>query len=119
PAPESYMFLSLFFTVTLGLAMVFYFSVGRRVISYLIADWLIFWSALGAVATLQCVLLELKQLPAVSRALFSSAVIFALIAVVVSRGRVTIATLRALRVVVVGQDGVAADAPPTIRWTVK
>jgi len=73
--------------------LLFYFSLGRTVGVYLIADWLILWGALGAVVTFELALLELSKFTVLSRAVFAILLAVAMVSVVVSRLRSSLEVL--------------------------
>jgi hypothetical protein len=116
---EAYAYLSLFFLAVLGLSMVFYFSLGRRAGCYLIADWVVFWGALGTVVTLDLSLCELSHFSLLSRAGLGVIVTFALIIVFGSRIRATRDILREMSKPVVPPVQGVVGAPSVLRWSVK
>jgi hypothetical protein len=115
PSADTYVYLNLFFVAVLGLALVFYFSLGRRLWIYLIADWLIFWGAFGVVVGVDLALLEMMRFSAFSRGVFGGLVTLALAAVARSRIRSTLTLLRDLANVSAQQALTQAGR----RWQVK
>ena len=75
------------------MALLFYYGLGRRLIVYLLADWIIFWGAVGAVLTFALALLEIVDVPVGARSLFALLVGVALLVVIISRVRSAIANL--------------------------
>lgn len=114
PSADTYIYLNVFFIALLGLALLFYFSLGHRLGVYLIADWLIFWGAFGVVFSFDLALLELTKFSALSRAVFAILVTLALVAVAWSRIWSTIRLLRNLAAL-----GAAQLLPQGRRWQVK
>jgi len=119
PSAEAYAYLSLFFLATTALSMVFYFSLGRYAGCYLVADWLVFWGALGTVVTLNVGLCELSQFPRFSRVALGLMASSALIAVFQSRVRATRDTLREMIKPVAAPVVGVIGASPVLRWIVK
>jgi hypothetical protein len=114
PSADTYVYLNVFFIALLGLALLFYFSLGRRLGVYLIADALIFWGAFGVVFSFDLALLELTKFSALSRAVLAILVTLALVAITWSRITSTITLLRARATL-----GVAQLLPQGQRWQVK
>jgi hypothetical protein len=113
PSADTYTYLNVFFIALLGLALLFYFSLGRSVGVYLIADWLILWGAVGAVVSFELALLELSKFTVLSRAMFAILVTLALVSVGVSRLRSSLEVLRAR-----ASRGVAELLPAGHGWKV-
>lgn len=116
PSAGVYAYLGVFFIAILGLALLFYYGLGRRLLVYLIADWFIFWGAVGAVLTFALALLEITDIPAWSRGLFAALVGFALLVVIISRVRSARMNLESVIHPTVTNKELLAPAP---RWQVK
>ena len=127
PDAGTYTYLSIFFAALLALALLVYWG-SRRAALYLVADWLIFWGAFGAVATVILAIAELDQFSNLNRGVFIAMLLLGLLLVVVARIRDTIIELQRLKPPALAPrttTEVAPEPPPPaqaathVRWQIK